>query len=59
MRYQGNLTFWRSRNWGCFGVTFHYLAASVYSSVTRGLSELAEQMWGGSVSHQTLSRLMR
>ena len=33
--------------------------AYLLGASTRGLSELAEQMFGGSVSHQTLSKLMR
>jgi len=33
--------------------------AYLLGASTRGLSELAEQIWGGSVSHQTLSRLLR
>jgi len=33
--------------------------AYLLGASTRGLSELAEQMFGGSVSHQTLSRLLR
>jgi len=33
--------------------------AYLLGASTRGLSELAEQIFGGSVSHQTISRLMR
>lgn len=33
--------------------------AYLLGAATRGLSELAEQIFGGSVSHQTISRLMR